>query len=140
MANLPRVLLITALLVNSCNGSMAPSDMMEQKPKVSGLIFNQDCTQFFGLPNFLIEGRDGGAELDKLVDQFAEAGVKTIMWNTNDQRTSYRSDVWQRAWDGFDPTGTADQPFFSAISDTAERNAYYTVVRKMWALDGQGVD
>lgn len=107
-------------------------------PKLHGLLFNQDCTDFF-YSNAIREGVDGGALLDDYIDLLADAGVTVLMCNTNARRTNYRSEVWESFWDGYDPDGPDDQPFLRPIAP--ERlPAWRRMIHSMWALDRQGVD
>lgn len=107
-------------------------------PKMHGLMYNQDSTDFF-FTQVVKDGVDGGVLLDDYVDLIAEAGVKTFMCNTNARETNYRSGVWQSFWEGYDPAGPDDQPFLKPIPD-AERAGWRRMVHSMWALDHQGVD
>ncbi|NPV46940.1 MAG: hypothetical protein HPY69_08270, partial [Armatimonadetes bacterium] len=107
-------------------------------PKVSGLMFNQDCTDFF-YRNTIRDGVDGGALLDEYVDLLAEAGVTVLLCNTNARKTNYDSDVWETFWDGYDPDGPDDQPFLKPIPP-AEIADWRRMVHSMYALHAQGVD
>ncbi len=109
-----------------------------QMPKVSGLMFNQDCTDFF-YRNTIRDGVDGGALLDEYVDLLAEAGVTVLLCNTNARKTNYDSDVWETFWDGYDPDGPDDQPFLKPIPP-AEIPDWRRMVHSMYALHAQGVD
>lgn len=146
-----RVSLITFLLA-TCNNFIAAGGVEECSPELppklpklqQGLIYNQDVTQFFGTP-INLDDIDGGHEIDLLVDQIASAGVKTLMWNTNDQKTSYHSDTWLSIWEdekqNYDPKGGNTQPFLEPIPElNGERADYHHVVHNGWALDKQGVD
>ena len=106
-------------------------------PKMTGLIQNQDCTDFFGQHD--VAGGDGGAMLDAYIDTLAEAGVTVMMVNTNARKTNYKSDVWESFWDGYDPEGADDQPIFASIP-ADRRDGYRKLIHSMWALDDQGVD
>ena len=107
-------------------------------PKLQGLIYNLDCTEFF-YTHALKDGVDGGALLDAYIDLIAEAGVKTFLCNTNARETNYRSGVWQSFWEGYDPAGPDDQPFLKAMPEEGKA-LYRQLVHSMWALDHQGVD
>lgn len=107
-------------------------------PKLTGLMFNQDCTDFF-YRNTIREGVDGGALLDEYVDLLAEAGVTALLCNTNARKTNYGSDVWETFWDGYDPDGSDDQPFLKPIP-SAELPDWRRMVHSMYALHAQGVD
>lgn len=115
-----------------------PAGRDEPMPKLTGLLFNQDCTDFFYC-NAIREGVDGGALLDAYIDLLADAGVTVLMCNTNARRTNYRSDVWESFWDGYDPEGPDDQPFLSPMKPE-RRPAWRRMIHSMWALDRQGVD
>lgn len=107
-------------------------------PRVSGLMFNQDCTDFF-YRNAIHAGVDGGALLDQYVDLLAEAGVSVLLCNTNARKTNYDSDVWETFWEGYDPDGPDDQPFLKPISPPDIPN-WRRMVHSMYALHAQGVD
>ncbi len=107
-------------------------------PKLQGLIYNQDSTDFF-FQHEIKDGLDGGALLEAYLDLIADAGVKTFMCNSNARKTNYRSDVWESFWQGYEPEGPDDQPFFKAVPPEGLRK-YRSMVHSMWALDYQGVD
>jgi hypothetical protein len=107
-------------------------------PKLQGLIYNQDSTDFF-FQHEIKDGVDGGALLDAYLDLIADAGVKTFMCNPNARETNYRSDVWESFWQGYEPIGPDDQPFLKAVPPEGLRS-YRSMVHSMWALDHQGVD
>ena len=75
------------------------------------MIYNLDCTEFF-MGSF---GPPVPETIDKFVDAHAAAGVTHLFINGNAQCTSYRSDVWDAYWDGYDPSLGTDQPFFAGI-------------------------
>ena len=105
-------------------------------PKLTGPIFNQDCTDFF-YTNAITEGVDGGAVLDEYFDVIADAGVTVLMVNTNARKTNYTGRAWERFWDGYDPDGPDDQPYFARSGPEA---GYRRMVHSMMELDRQGVD
>ncbi len=107
-------------------------------PKLEGLLFNQDCTDIFW-SHAIKEGVDGGAIVDQYVDTLADAGVTVLMCNTNSRKTNYRSGVWEAFWDGYDPEGPDDQPFFSSIPKDRVPG-YRRGIHGMWAMHNQGVD
>ena len=140
------VKLVVALLAisNICPG--APQDTSRRSTersgqrmrKLQGLLFNQDCTDFFW-SNTIKAGVDGGALLDRYVDILADAGVTVLMCNTNARKTNYRSGVWEAFWDGYDPDGPDDQAYFKPVPK-GEVAQYRRGIHSMWALDKQAVD
>lgn len=106
--------------------------------KLTGLLFNQDCDNFF-YSNAIKAGVDGGAVLDQYFDILADAGVTVLMINTNARKTNYRSSVWEAFWDGYDPNGPDDQPYFKGVTP-ADVPEWRRTVHSMMALDQQGVD
>ena len=74
---------------------------------------NEDETNFFFFHD--IPAGRAGEVINRYVDVLADAGVTTILWNTNARRTNYRSDVWPAYWDGYDPAGPDDQPFLAPV-------------------------
>ena len=109
----------------------------ERLPKMTGLIENEDCTDIFYNGTFA-EG-DAGEEIDRYVDVIAGAGVTVLLCNTNARRTNYRSDVWQSFWDGYDPEGPDDQPFFASFP-VEQRKGYRNLIHNMYEAHRQGVD
>ena len=106
-------------------------------PKLTGLLHNEDCTNFFAHRTFP-EGK-AGEIVDRYVDVLAGAGVSILMCNTSSRRTNYRSKVWEAFWDGFDPNAPDDQPFFAAVPQE-QRAGYRRVVANMLATYSEGVD
>lgn len=107
-------------------------------PTMHGLLYNQDCTDFF-YNKAIKEGVDGGALLDAYVDVIAGAGVTTMLINTNARKTNYRSGVWESFWEGYDPEGPDDQPLLRPLPE-AGRAGWRRMIHSMWALHQQGVD
>ena len=108
-----------------------------REPKLSGLLQNEDCTDFFGYQDFA--AGKAGEIVDRYVDVLAGAGVSVLVCNTNARRTNYRSKVWGAFWDGYDPNGPDDQPFLTAIPP-AQRKTYRKFVGNMLEVHRQGVD
>ena len=85
-------------------GVAGPSAAADAKPtKLTGLLHNEDCTNFFYYQDF--PAGKAGETVDRYVDVLAGAGVTVLLCNTNARRTNYRSDVWEAFWDGNDPNG-----------------------------------
>jgi len=108
-----------------------------RRPKLTGLLQNEDCTNFFGYQDFA-DGK-AGEIVDRYVDVLAGAGVSVLMCNTNARRTNYRSKVWEAFWDGYDPNGPDDQPFLASMPP-ARRKSYRKLVGNMLEVHRQGVD
>lgn len=106
-------------------------------PKLSGLIQNEDCTNFFYFQDF--PPGEAGAIVDAYVDVLAEAGVTVLMCNTNARRTNYHSKVWEAFWDGYDPKGPDDQKFLAAVPPKS-RPLYRKLIGNMLEVHRQGVD
>jgi len=102
-----------------------------------GLMLNVDCTTFFQT-HHIPDGK-AGETIDRYVDVYASAGVKTLLCNTNARRTNYRSRVWDAWWDGYDPAGPDDQPFFAAIRPE-QANRHRKTIDSMLAFDRQDID
>ncbi len=134
---------MTAHLVRSSLGAILVccfavlSNAGEPLPKMTGLIENEDCTDIFYNATFA-EG-DAAEEIDRYVDVIAGAGVTTLLCNTNARRTNYRSDVWESFWDGYDPDGPDDQPFFASLPE-GQRKGYRKLIHNMYEAHRQGVD
>ena len=100
------------------------------------LIFNQDSNSFFWTTP---AEKVSGEAVDACIDRIADAGADTIMINTNGMKTSYRSEVWESDWDGYDPDGPDDQPFFrQVLPDQARR--FRPMLDSQIALYKQGID
>jgi hypothetical protein len=108
-----------------------------RQPKLTGLLHNEDCTNFFYFQDFP-DGK-AGEVVDRYVDVLAGAGVRVLMCNTNARRTNYRSKVWEAFWDGYDPSGPDDQPFLAPMPP-ARRKTYRKLVGNMLEVHRQGVD
>ena len=98
------------------------------------VIYNLDCSQFF-IGTF---GPIVPETIDKFVDTHAALGITDLFINVNAQRTNYRSDVWESYWDGFDPDGGDDQPFFAGLDP--KRRFETRFFRNVLALHQQGCD
>ncbi len=109
----------------------------DRHAKLSGLLHNEDCTNFFGYQDFP-EGK-AGEIVDHYVDVLAGAGVSVLMCNTNARRTNYRSKVWEAFWDGYNPEGPDEQPFLAAVPPGSLKS-YRKLVGNMLEVHRQGVD
>jgi hypothetical protein len=109
----------------------------EKGQKLSGLLQNEDCTNFFYYHD--IPAGEAGQAIDRYIDVLAGAGVRTLLCNTNARRTNYHSDVWGAFWDGYDPAGPDDQPFLAPILK-ADRQKWRHLVGNMLEVHRQGVD
>ena len=105
--------------------------------KLTGLLHNEDCTNFFYYQDF--PPGKAGEIADRYVDVLADAGVTVLMCNTNARRTNYRSEVWKAFWDGYDPDGPDAQPFLAAVPPE-RRQTYRKLVGNMLEVHQQGVD
>lgn len=105
--------------------------------KLTGLLHNEDCTNFFAYQEF--PAGKAGETVDRYVDVLADAGVSVLMCNTNARRTNYRSKVWEAFWDGYDPAGSDDQPFLATVPPE-QRKKYRKWVGNMLAVHNEGVD
>jgi len=115
----------------------ASDDNGAENQKLKGLLHNEDCTDFFGHQNF--PPGKAGELVDRYVDVLAGSGVTVLMLNTNSRRTNYRSKTWESFWDGYDPNGTDDQPYFAAVP-TEQRESYRKLIGNMLATHNEGVD
>jgi len=105
--------------------------------KLTGLLHNEDCTNFFCYQDFP-DGK-AGEIVDRYVDVLAGAGVSVLMCNTNARRTNYRSKVWESFWDGYDPAGSDEQPFFAPVRKDRLKG-YRKMVGNMYEVYRQGID
>ena len=98
------------------------------------VIYNLDGTEFFG-------GTFGAVvpeTLDKWVDYHAALGITDLFVNVNAKRTNYRSGVWEADWDGYDPEGGDEQPFFAGLDP--QRRFETKLFKSMYAWSQGGVD
>ncbi len=105
--------------------------------RLTGLLHNEDCTDFFYTQTFPPE--QAGEIADRYVDVIAGAGVTVLFCNTNARRTNYRSDVWEAFWDGYEPQGPDDQPFLAPIPEN-DRKQFRKLIHNMLEVHRQGVD
>lgn len=117
-------------------GTAQTSRPLRKGATMTGVIFNQDCTQTY----YQTPPEEMRPEVfDKLVDGLAAAGITAFLVNTQSQRTNYASKVWETFWDGFDPDGPDDQPFLAPVQP--ERRApYRRMLTNMLSLYQQGCD
>lgn len=132
------VCLATSGLADTTNQDPPEAGGGTRMPKLTGPLFNQDCTDFF-YTNYITEDKDAGAEIDRYFDVLADAGVKVLLINTNARKTNYKSEVWETFWDGYDPKAGDDHPFIQSLGpgDTA---GYRRMTHSMMEIDRQGVD
>mgnify|MGYP002853937124 CR=1 FL=1 len=75
------------------------------------VLYNLDATEFFvGTFGPAVPGT-----LDDWLDYHVDLGITHLLVNVNAKRTNYRSDVWEADWDGYDPDGGVNQPFFDGL-------------------------
>jgi hypothetical protein len=98
------------------------------------LIYNMECTEFL-IGTF---GPVTPQNIDHFVDVRTALGMTELFINVNDQRTNYRSEVWESYWDGYDPQAGNDQPFWGSLAPGDTRNREYILNAK--ALAEQGCD
>lgn len=108
-----------------------------QQIKLKGLLHNEDCTDFFFHQN--IQPDKAGEAVDRYIDVLTGAGVSVLMCNTNARRTNYRSKVWEAFWDGYNPDGSDDQPFFANVKQENRKN-YRKLIHNMLTLHNEGID
>lgn len=96
------------------------------------VIYNQDCTNLFGIVREPITP----SHVDRMVDEVADGGADVMLINPQAQRTCYPSRVWQTMWDGYKP---GCREFFGPIpdADVAHREHW---VGQMKRLAEQGCD
>ena len=98
------------------------------------LIYNMEEAEFFA-GTF---GPPTPENIDHFVDVRAALGITDLFICVNDQRTNYRSDVWESYWDGYDPKAGDDQPFWGGVAPTDSRSRAY--ILNAMALSEQGCD
>ena len=100
--------------------------------KAYRVIYNQDCTNLFGIAREPITP----THVDRMVDEVADGGADLILLNPNAQRVNYPSRVWQTFWDGYAP---GRREFFGPVPE-AEIPGREAWVRQMKGLADQGCD
>ena len=130
------VLMLSVCVLLACIAADATT-AGEGAARMTGLLENEDCTDFFYTQKFP-PGK--AAEIaDRYVDVLAGAGVTVLFCNTNSRRTNYRSDVWESFWDGYDPDGPDDQAFLAPIPEK-DRKRFRNMIHNMFEVHRQGVD
>jgi hypothetical protein len=104
---------------------------------IRGLLHNEDCTDFFF--HRPIPPGKSAETLDRYIDVLADAGISALFCNVNARRVNYRSDVWPAFWDGYDPDGPDDQPYFLPIP-AEQRKTWRLLVHNMWQVHHEGID
>ena len=126
------VAIVTVATMTSCTSGAEETTNHAERP--GRVIYNLDCHEFF-VDTF---GPITPETIDKWVDTHAALGVTDLFINVNDQRTNYRSDVWESVWDGYDPNLGDDQPFFAGIAP--ERRFETAFFKNVYSLYKQGCD
>ena len=107
-----------------------------QQRVVSGLMFNVDDAYFFTAQDpKTVSGKD----IDKMVDFYADMGVREFVCNVSGQLTNYDSKVWQSFWEGYDPEGPDDQPYLSGLLPE-DLPSYRKRLDTFLAIHRQGVE
>lgn len=96
------------------------------------LIFNQDNSEFF-IGSF---GPVRPETVDSYIKSIAGKAVTDLFICVNAQRTNYRSKVWEADWDGYDPKGGDDQPFFAGIAPDRAFEREWTRMSYEWSRFG----
>lgn len=118
----------------AASAGAAPTSAAAQ---ITGLLHNEDCTDFFYTQTF--PPGKAGEIADRYVDVLAGAGVTVLLCNTNARKTNYRSGVWEAFWDGYDPDGPDSQPLLAPIPEE-DRKRYRSLIHNMLEVHRQGVD
>jgi hypothetical protein len=123
---------IVTILAGLATANAASPDRETTGSARRPVLYNLDCSEFF-VGTF---GPVVPATIDKFVDSHARAGVSHLLINVNAQRVNYRSKVWDAAWDGLDPKGDDNQPFFAGIDP--KRRFETAFFRRHWKLHADG--
>jgi len=103
---------------------------------MAGLCMNEDNNHFY----FNRRDREvSRADIEALVDQYADTQVKEFLVNVNAMRTSYDSKVWDSFWKGYDPEGGADQPHFQSLPEES-RESTRAWIHRAWQINRDGLD
>lgn len=88
------------------------------------VLYNQDCTNLFGITKEPIEP----AHVDRMVDEVADGGADLMLVNPNAQRVDYPSRVWQTCWDGYTP---GDRSFLGTPEDSNPEGRLHVLTQMM---------
>lgn len=132
-----QLMLVTGLFVTFLAASNeAVCQTTDQK--IRGLLHNEDSTDFFA--HRVIPAGKSAEILDRYIDVLANAKISALFCNVNSRRANYRSKAWASYWDGYDPDGGNDQPFFQPIPAGQMRDLWQLLVRNAWQVHQDGVD
>lgn len=98
------------------------------------VMYNQDCTNLFGITRESIRPE----HVDRMVDEVADGGADAMLINPNAQKVNYPSAVWQTYWDGYRPGDASFFGSFGAAEGSIESREH--CVRQMKTLADSGCD
>ncbi len=107
-----------------------------ENDRMSGIILNEDNSHFFSTRGGKQITED---DLASWVDQYAGTQVRELRLCANAMRTSYDSKAGTPIWEGYDPEGPDDQPFFSSLPPERRRRSRHWV-HAAWDLADRGID
>ena len=83
---------------------------------MTDLMYNEDFGRFVSVP----KEQARRETIDEYVDRLANIGVTHGLICTSARRTNYPSEVWESAWEGYDPEGPDNQPFLRGHTNYRE--------------------
>ena len=130
-----------ALLIGVPSGAREAT-ASEGSEKVRRLMYNLDDGALFTGQVKKHLAPDLGASVPRMMDAFvdflSQTGVTDFFICVNSQRTTYDSEAWESAWEGYDPAAGDDQPFFAGIDP--KRAFEREWVKQFRSLHEQGID
>ena len=103
---------------------------------MTGLCMNEDNNHFY----YNRRNREvSRADIEALVDQYADTQVKEFIVNVNAMRTSYDSKVWDSFWTGYDPEAGDDQQLFQSLP-AESRHSTRAWIHRAWQIHQDGLD
>ena len=124
----------TAALVSALSGFAAAAEGLPKKTEKARLLYNLDYDALSG--GFF--SPVGPQTIDACVDYLASAGVTDLFICINNQRANFRSKAWESVWDGLDPEGGDEQPFFAKMPASDQTTREFC--RSFYRLHEQGCD
>ncbi|MDF2647318.1 MAG: hypothetical protein K0Q73_3123 [Paenibacillus sp.] len=103
---------------------------------MAGLCMNEDNNHFYYNRRNCEVSR---ADIEALVDQYADTQVKEFFVNVNAMRTSYDSRVWDSFWTGYDPKAGDDQLLFQSLP-AESRKTTRAWIHRAWQIHRDGLD
>ena len=103
---------------------------------MAGITLNEDNSHFYFTRTSADMTEKG---LEQFVGQYANTGIKELVFCVNSMRTNYASNVWQPIWKGYQPDGPDSQLLFQSLKPEQRPNSRRWV-HNAWLLYQRGLD